>query len=1111
MSDISLASTLKDSESPQPVSLPQPELPPTFQHKTLSAVFPCLFSLASLFTALSGQQFPKPDHPPEFQQFVHTTLCAFSCEESARKVRWDDRKVLVHQRTHDAVSGILREIHDRKKGSSVLLQVTDKVKQYNSGVNLQRPFVMNQHIHSPAAVFEQPMWMSLRHNIGDIAFRQLIVHSSLFILIDNNCFLQLSGEPLNDINLSNMPLFAQTAAPRVRQSKLSKRAIQALKRKREEEVATSEEGVMEGRESKDAKAPSPKKHKLQLSSMGIQRNRMFYGKPYQVAGKHPSRGLPPNHILNTCKPPSDEMPKDLECLKLLAVIFPSMLTLEEGRAPKVKGSNERLKRMAGIAREMLVRHSRANYHRILKDCMVKLEKETPYPCLPPDSAKEDSSIPVSQNIPSSGSELPKPPTSSRLASGRNGPEPPPPLEPKTQRQVCWFVRRVIKALFSTVILGSQHNQDVILASTRRFVTISQHETVSIHSILQDIRINDFEWLALGEKGKRVNQAEMEKRRMLVVDLLKWIFEGFLIPLLKNTFYITESANTKYETVYFTHDDWSHAAKPHFEGLKEKLLVSLTQAEKIVAESRKIGVSVVRLIPKPTGFRPIVNLGRPVVTGDNTRPVSKWDMKSTNDLLRDPLLILNYEKTRKRSLLGGALFGTNDFVPHIQQLKSDLYKRHGSKLPKLYFVKMDIKAAFDTIKQDRVLEIVEEILDQDHDYCIMMYGALLPPGNENRSKAPRKLYRSKAVADREDMLHPTFADHAREIVQSMRNAAMVDLARRRTVKTADVMRLLREHIKENTWQMGRNLYRQKTGIPQGSKVSSVLCAMFYSYLENEHLDWAQQKYSLLLRYTDDFLYITDNPQLAARFVKEMFRGFPDYGAHISPAKTLLSFECVVNDLKLPVADVNQEGEVEFPYCGFLINVKTLELKQDYTRMVGHPIKHSFALRSMSKKHSNLVTWLCRQLQNRNQIAHLNTALNSLDTVLFNVGTNFAFAAMKVVVYHKGHDIDERLHKHIFKSLVAAADYTYFAGRARVKHYAQVQTVDKPREEVPVRKSDFDYVAFKCMSRVLRRKASKYKTVVDSIEELLKRRIYRNAPSRWDRVVDQCWEAVGDAVY
>jgi hypothetical protein len=32
-------------------------------------------------------------------------------------------------------------------------------------------------------------------------------------------------------------------------------------------------------------------------------------------------------------------------------------------------------------------------------------------------------------------------------------------------------------------------------------------------------------------------------------------------------------------------------------------------------------------------------------------------------------------------------------------------------PTLYFVKMDIRAAFDTIRQDKMLEIVSDLLDK----------------------------------------------------------------------------------------------------------------------------------------------------------------------------------------------------------------------------------------------------------------------------------------------------------------------------------------------------------------------------------------------------------------
>lgn len=88
------------------------------------------------------------------------------------------------------------------------------------------------------------------------------------------------------------------------------------------------------------------------------------------------------------------------------------------------------------------------------------------------------------------------------------------------------------------------------------------------------------------------------------------------------------------------------------------------------------------------------------------------------------------KDRQKSRLGGALFGTNEIFPPLQKLKCDLTKKHGNlyetclmswfldadsfarcRRPQLYFIKTDIKAAFDSIKQDKMLEMLEDMLRQ----------------------------------------------------------------------------------------------------------------------------------------------------------------------------------------------------------------------------------------------------------------------------------------------------------------------------------------------------------------------------------------------------------------
>lgn len=93
---------------------------------------------------------------------------------------------------------------------------------------------------------------------------------------------------------------------------------------------------------------------------------------------------------------------------------------------------------------------------------------------------------------------------------------------------------------------------------------------------------DCAWLAPAGfvAGSRVTAGDARKRRELLAEFLWWIFDGFLIPLLKvsllmhalsrqadeftsvqTCFYITESAAYKKEVLYFRQDDWDIISRP----------------------------------------------------------------------------------------------------------------------------------------------------------------------------------------------------------------------------------------------------------------------------------------------------------------------------------------------------------------------------------------------------------------------------------------------------------------------------------------------------------------------------------------------------------------------
>jgi telomerase reverse transcriptase len=75
-------------------------------------------------------------------------------------------------------------------------------------------------------------------------------------------------------------------------------------------------------------------------------------------------------------------------------------------------------------------------------------------------------------------------------------------------------------------------------------------------------------------------------------------------------------------------------------------------------------------------------------------------------------------------------------------------------------------------------------------------------------------------------------------------------------------------------MGKQFYKQKVGIPQGSVVSTVLCNIFYAHLEKKKLPFLEDVDGLLLRLIDDFLFVTMNKQHAIQFLQHMHDGNRD---------------------------------------------------------------------------------------------------------------------------------------------------------------------------------------------------------------------------------------------
>ena len=69
------------------------------------------------------------------------------------------------------------------------------------------------------------------------------------------------------------------------------------------------------------------------------------------------------------------------------------------------------------------------------------------------------------------------------------------------------------------------------------------------------------------------------------------------------------------------------------------------------------------------------------------------------------------QTRQAELVGSLVTNEGEIHNRLKQFKAALLADHAGILPRLYFVKVDVKACFDTINQQTLLEILDRAVGE----------------------------------------------------------------------------------------------------------------------------------------------------------------------------------------------------------------------------------------------------------------------------------------------------------------------------------------------------------------------------------------------------------------
>ena len=483
-------------------------------------------------------------------------------------------------------------------------------------------------------------------------------------------------------------------------------------------------------------------------------------------------------------------------------------------------------------------------------------------------------------------------------------------------QVSAFCHGVLARLFPNDLFGigpgGQHNRQVFLRSVDQFIRRRRFEDVNLHSVCQGVRMNAIAWLdhphASGEAKRCLT--DTRKRELLFHELMFFIFDSVLTPLLRSNFYITESSahKHKHHLFYFRHDVWKELVEPKLSALECSMFdrVPMNQVRKLSA-ARLPRTGRLRLVPKGTGVRPIMNL------------------RHAKSFLKPVHSMLTLEKERQGVQLGSSIFCVADIFPKLLRFRDKL-RGTAPQARRFYFVKVDVQASFDRIPQCRVLELIKR-LSSEKSYRLFDYTRIEASSSvrsrskpiESRTRNQRFLMSARGRSCRESFHNLVETS----LSARKRRAAFVQNKSAYIQQREELLERLQNHVEQNIVKIDGTHYRQKQGIPQGSTVSSLLCSFLYGDFERARLGFLREDDSLLVRLIDDFLLITTKQDQAEMFMQTMTNGDDSYGIRMRTEKSLVNFACRVNGISVP----RVEGHRWFPYCGALIDMQTLDLSKD----------------------------------------------------------------------------------------------------------------------------------------------------------------------------------------
>ncbi|GJS98613.1 telomerase reverse transcriptase [Tanacetum coccineum] len=631
----------------------------------------------------------------------------------------------------------------------------------------------------------------------------------------------------------------------------------------------------------------------------------------------------------------------------------------------------------------------------------------------------------------------------------------------SKRQVVSFIWAACKSIVPRELLGSPSNQRILRKNISRFIRLRIYEKFSVHQSMFKLKISNFSFIS--DNHSLCNSSTKQN---ISTRWIYWLFTCLVVPLLQANFYITDSENGRLEVFFYEKSLWEKLMKQSISSLKEHCysLLDVNGVKKII-NKREFGFSRVRFRPKENGIRPLANLRS---SSKLSRKDSK-DFKAVNVVLRDLHAALKDLQLRKPEKLGSSVFSYNDvhrnFRKFLSRVKSGL-----DALPCVYMVVADVQKAYDSIDHDKLLRVMKDVITDDHllhqtHQFVMSNGYMQVCQYVNLSRQ----FRSH--------IH-TRSSHSVLVNQGRCTRAMKDRLHFN----------LEQHLKYNVLHIDKGFYLQTVGIAQGSILSSLLCSFYLGHMESTKLVPFLDKVtetgidSMLLRFIDDFIFISTSKKQAHAFFSRLERGFFEYNCHMNKDKFALSFDVEKISPQSNRLYIDENGNNFLRWSGLFINCVTLEVQADYTRYLDGHLSSTLTVCWEGNPVRKFREKLCDYMRPKCHPIFYDSNINSAAVVRLNIHQAFLICAMKFHCYVCDLSDICSLDSAAYMGIICnSLRFMYMLMKKRM-YSLDVDTDSRPI--LKVKKREVEWLGLTAYVQVLKRKQSRYTELLYLLESKLK---------------------------